>query len=103
MGTLKSLKLKYLDNHLFKKNSAHGFEDHIRTNKLEECFFQKKIFQRLRAFFATTKPLVWASFFPQKNNFVVFFKCDYLILIQYLTHASNIYLEKVKKIADFTL
>ena len=65
-----------------KKNSAHGFEDHIRTNKLEDLFFFKKnFFQRFGAFFVNTKPLVWASFFSTKNN-LVFFKCDYLILIQ---------------------
>ena len=60
-------------------------------------FFFQRLFLRLRNHW------FGPHFFPQKNNFVVFFKCDYLILIQYLTHASNIYLEKVKKIADFTL
>ena len=83
MGTLKSLKLKYLDNHLSKKISAHGFEDHILTNKLKEFFFKKNFLQRIGAVFATTKPLLGPHFFPQKNNFVVFFKCDYLILVQY--------------------
>ena len=55
-----------------KKISAHGFEDYTRTNKLEEFFFfffffKKVVFQRLGAFLATTKPLVWASFFSTKK------------------------------------
>ena len=73
--TLKSPKLKYLENHLFKKNCTHRFEDYIHTNKLDQIFFfQKTFFQRLGTFFVTIKPLIWGSFFSTKNNFVVFFK-----------------------------
>ena len=43
-GTLKSPKLKYLENHPLKKIPAQRFEDHIRTNKLEEFFFSKNVF-----------------------------------------------------------
>ena len=73
-GALKSRKLKYLETHLFKKNFAHRFEDHICTNKLEEFFCRKCFFQRLAAFFTTAKPLIWASFFPTKNQFHTFFQ-----------------------------
>ena len=97
-GALKSRKLKYLETHLFKKNSAHRFEDHICTNKLEEFFCRKCFFQRLAAFFTTAKPLIWASFFPTKNQFHTFFKCDYLILMHYQKHALRISLKN-----DFTL
>ena len=71
-GALKSRKLKYLETHLFKKNSAHRFEDHICTNKLEELFFENNLFQGLGVFFATEKPLILASFFQQKINFLLF-------------------------------
>ena len=57
-----------------KKKSAHRFEDHICTNKLERL-------QRLGAFFVTAKPQTWVSFFSTKYKFYTFFKCDYLILI----------------------
>ena len=52
--------------------------------------FEKKLFQRLGAFFLTAKPLIWASFFPQKIKFILFFKCDYLILIQYWKHGLKV-------------
>ena len=55
-----------------KKVSAHYFEDHIYTNKLEEPFFEKFFFQGL-----------WAHFFPQKIAFILFFKGDYLISMYY--------------------
>ena len=55
LGTLKSPKLKYLENHLFKKNSAHRFEDYIRTNKLDQFFFFKKLFSKTWNFFRDYK------------------------------------------------
>ena len=61
-----------------KKISAHRCL--ICTNKLEEFFF-RNFFQGLGAFFTTATRLIWASFFPQKNNFILFFKGDQLILI----------------------
>ena len=42
---------------------------------------EKFFFQGLGAFFTTAKPLFGSHFFPQKNNFILFFKRDYLILI----------------------
>ena len=56
----------------FLKKLAHRFEDHIFTNKLEEFFFRKIFFLEHRAFFTTGKPLIWASFFPQKIAFILF-------------------------------
>ena len=44
-------------------------------------FFKNFFFQRL--FLRLRNHWFGPHFFPQKNNFVVFFKCDYLILIQY--------------------
>ena len=64
----------------FKKISAHRFVGLICTNKLKEFFF-RNFFQGLGAFFTTATRLIWASFFPQKNNFILFFKGDQLILI----------------------
>ena len=79
-GTLKSPKLKYLENHPLKKIPAQRFEDHIRTNKLEEFFFSKNVFFKdLELFSRFQNHWFGRHFFPQKNNFVVFFKCDYLI------------------------
>ena len=65
----------------FLKISAHCFLDLICTNKLDDFFLKKFFFQGLGAFFTTAKPLNWASFFSTKNNFILFFKNDYLILI----------------------
>ena len=67
----------------FKKISAHRFVGLICTNKLEGFFFRKCFFQRLGAFFTTATRLIWALFFPQKNNFLFFLKDDYLISILY--------------------
>ena len=75
--------LKITENNLFKKISAHGFEDHIRTNKLEEFFSKKLFFKDLELFCDYKTTGLGLIFFHKKNNFVVFFKCDYLILIQY--------------------
>ena len=47
-----------------------------------DYFFEKYFFQGLAAFFTTEKPLIWAPFFPQKINFILF-KDDYLILVYY--------------------
>ena len=43
----------------------------------------------------TAKRLIWASFFSVKNNFIFFFKRDYLILIYYLKNALKIYFDKL--------
>ena len=40
------------------------------------------MFQWLKTFFATAKPITYALFFAQEINFILFFKCDYLILTQ---------------------
>ena len=42
--TLKSPKLEYLATHLCKKKIHTPFENHICTDKLEECFFEKNFF-----------------------------------------------------------
>ena len=65
-GNLKSQKHKYFENHLFKKTSAHRFQNHICTNELEE-FFSKNLFKGLGAFFTTAKQLIWASCLPTKK------------------------------------
>ena len=73
-----------ISKHIYlKKNTAHRFEDHICTDKLEKLFLKNFFFQGLGAFFTAVKRLIRASFLPQKINFKLFFKCDYLILIQY--------------------
>ena len=96
LGTLKSPKLKYLENHLFKKNSEHRFEDYIRTNKLDQFFFSKNFFQRLGTFFVTIKPLIWGSFFSTKNNFVVFFKWLFDFNIKLNRCFKNLFRKAVK-------
>ena len=53
--------------YFFKKKSAHCFVGLICTNKLEGL---KKL---VGAFITTATRLIWASFFPQKNNFYTFF------------------------------
>ena len=62
--------------------SAQRFEGLICTNKPEKFFFKKIIFQGLGAFFTTAKPLIWALWFYQKTNFILFLECDYLTLTQ---------------------
>ena len=42
-------------------------------------------------------------FFHKKLILYFFFKCDYLILIEYQKHALKIYLEKLWKVDGFTL
>ena len=54
-GTLKSPKLKYLETHLFKKISAHRFEDHIYTSKLEKKIFRKFFVSTTWSFFCDCK------------------------------------------------
>ena len=68
----------------FKNISAHCFEDPIYTNKLDRFFFRKTFFSRTWSFFHDWKTInLGGGFFPQKNNFILFFKSDYLILIYY--------------------
>ena len=77
-------KLKILKSIYCKKISAHLFVGLIFTNKLEGFFFKKIFFQGLGAFFMAAKLLILGViFFPQKINFILFFKDDYLILIWY--------------------
>ena len=65
----------------FEKISAHYIVGLICKNKREGFFCRKILFQGLGAFLATAARLIWASFFPQKNNFMFFIKVDYLFLI----------------------
>ena len=66
----------------FKKTSAHRFEDRICTNKLDGFFFSKNIFFKdLELFWQLKNHWFGRQFFPQKINFILFFKGDYLILI----------------------
>ena len=52
-----------------KKVSAHRFEDHICTNKLEEIFFKDfELFSWLQSHW------FGPHFFPQKNLFYIFFQ-----------------------------
>ena len=85
-----------------KKISTQCLEGLISTNKPEKNFFKKIIFQGLGAFFTTAKPLIWALWFYQKNNFILFLECDYLILTQQ-NHALKIYAEKLREEGNFTL
>lgn len=39
------------------------------------------------------KPLIWGYFFAQKSKFILFFKCDCLISMQYQKQALKIYLK----------
>ena len=65
-----------------KKNPAHRLVGLICAHKLKGfIFFEKTIFQGLGAFFTTATRLIWRHFFPQKSNFILFFKGDYLILM----------------------
>ena len=57
-----------------EKNSAYCFEFHNCTNKMEEFFFENKIFQGLGALFTTAKPLICASFFSTKKWFYTIFQ-----------------------------
>ena len=67
-----------------EKISTHRFEDHICTNQLEEFFFRKKIyFKELEIFSRLQNHWLGPHFFPQKKNFILFFKCGYIILMQY--------------------
>ena len=61
LGTIKSPKVKYLETHLFKKNSAHLFEDPIYKNKLGRLFSQVENHQ-FRCHFC----------FAWKNIFILF-------------------------------
>ena len=48
----------------------------------KDFFSKKNFFQRFGAFLQLQNHWFGPHFFPQKHNFVVFFKCAYLILIQ---------------------
>ena len=81
-GIKKSVKVKYLETHLFLKNFCTPFRRSYPYKSAGRIFFFKKcFFQGLGVFFTTATRLILASFFPQKNNFILFFKGDYLILI----------------------
>ena len=78
-GALKSPKPKYLETYFFKKNLQTVLKI-ISAQISWKIFFSKSIFFKgLERFFATAKLLIWGSFFSSKNNFIVIFKCDYLI------------------------
>ena len=77
--TLKLLKLKYLEIHLFKKKkkSAHRFEEHICPSKLEEFFFfffRKKIISRTWGFFCDCKTTDLGLIFFHKKLILYFFQ-----------------------------
>ena len=60
-STLKSPKLIFRNisrTIYLKKISAHRFEHHVRSNKLQEFFFETIFRQGNGPFFATTKPLI---------------------------------------------
>ena len=80
--TLKSPKLNYLESHLF---SPHTVLKIISAQiSWKNFFFEKTFFQGLGVFFTTAKSLITASFFSTKKNiFILFFKCGYLIVMQY--------------------
>ena len=60
---MKSLKVKYLETHLFLKNSAHCFKDLVLTNKLKEFL------QLFVAFFITANNHSFGChFYAQKFN-----------------------------------
>ena len=104
LGTLKSLKLKYLETHLFKKKFLHITLKIISAQIRWKNFFSGKFFlEDLELFSQPQKQWFRAHFFPQKINFIPFFKCDYLILMWYYKNFSKIYLEKLWKIDDSTL
>ena len=65
----------------FKKISSQRFVDLICTNKLEVFFFQKIFLSRSWGSFHECKTTNLGPFFPQKIDFILFFKGDYLILI----------------------
>ena len=77
-----SPKVKYLETHLFLKNTAHRFEDLILANKLEE--FKKNFFflSRTWRFFRDCKTTnLGVISFHKEIILYFFFKGDYLILI----------------------
>ena len=79
---IKLPKLKYLEIHLFKKISAHRFEEHIYTNKLEEFFLKKIFFKDLELFSRLQNHWFGRHFFHSKVIwFFFFFNGNYLILI----------------------
>ena len=73
-GTLKLPKLKYIETYLLKKNPANLFEYHICTNRLEGFFFKKTFFKDLERFSRLQNHWFGPNFFPQKINFILFFK-----------------------------
>ena len=75
-GTLKSPKLKYLEKPFIQKNVRHIILKIISAQiSRKNFFFPKKIFfQWFGDFFATIKPLIWASFFSTKKHFFSFFQ-----------------------------
>ena len=63
-----------------KKNSAHHFEDHVCTNKLEYSFFSKIFFSCTWSFFRECKTTDLGFIFILHKK-MIFFKSDYLILV----------------------
>ena len=75
-------KLNILRPIHFEKNSAHRFAGLTCTNKREGFFFWKKLFSKIWSFFhdcSTTN--LGVIFFLKKNNFILFLRGGYLILI----------------------
>ena len=73
----------------FLKIYAHRFEDLICTNKLKGLFsriffsMSWNVFHDCKITHSYRFFCFVFVFFAQKNNFILFFKCDYLILTQY--------------------
>ena len=67
-------------------------------------FFEKKFFSSTWNFFHDCKTSdLGLIFFHKKITLYFFFKCGYLISMQYYKHDLRIYLEKLWQTGDFTL
>ena len=97
--TVKSRKVKYLENHFFKKFP----QTVLKILSAQICwtylFFENFLFSRTWSFFTTEKPLIWAPFFPQKINFVYAFSQRWLFNFNILlkTCFRNFFRKAVKK------
>ena len=74
----------FINNFMVKKNFLEP-KNHRKLKISRSIYFKKISAHRsvdlICIFFTTAKPLIWASFFSTKINFILFFKGDYLILI----------------------
>ena len=63
----------------------------------KNSFVENVSFNDLQLFSRLQNHWFGPHFFPQKINFILFFKCDYLILMHYQKHALRISSEKTVK------